>query len=241
MLPPQWLRSLRRARSTPTPRSLSFSCSSFKDIQNLCQEEPESEPATPRSPSIFCRVQISTSIFRSWAPHSSSSLPLVILPDNDQGIVVYYTSLRVVRRTFEDCKVVKSILRGFRVSIDERDVSMDELYLEELHGILGNKNVTLPRVFIGGVYAGGVEEIKQLYESGELKKLIRALPVKDLNVCDFCGGLKFVVCEECNGSHKVYMEKSGFKTCTACNVNGLIRCPSCSLVLRRTPNNNIDK
>ncbi|KAJ7959616.1 Glutaredoxin [Quillaja saponaria] len=215
-----WLKSPR-----PRSRSHSFSCSSFKDIQTLCKEESEPEPASPRPPSFFRRIRISTSLLRAWAHRSSSPVPPITLPDGDQGIVVYYTSLRVVRRTFEDCRAVRSIVRGFRVKIDERDVSMDPLYLEELQGILGNKNVTLPRVFIGGVYVGGVEEIKYLYESGELKKLIKALPVTDLNGCDFCEGFRFIVCEECNGSHKIYTEKSGFTSCTTCNMNGLIRCP----------------
>ncbi|MBA0764076.1 hypothetical protein Gotri_013448, partial [Gossypium trilobum] len=91
-------------------------------------------------------------------------------------VVVYFTSLQVVRSTFEDCKTVRSILHGFRVSIDERDLSMDSRFLNELRGILGQSNLTLPRVFIGGRYMGGAEEIKQLHEIGELKKIVERLP-----------------------------------------------------------------
>ncbi|XP_054789070.1 uncharacterized protein At5g39865-like [Prosopis cineraria] len=238
---PPWLRSPSRSRNTPLPstarsatRSLSFSCSSFKDIQSLCQEQPEPELAAPRSPSLFRRVRISTAVLRAWGTGRSSVLSnSIALPGSDQRIVVYFTSLRVVRRTFEDCRAVRSILRGFRVSIDERDVSMDDRFLDELHGILGRKNVTLPRVFIGGIYIGGAEDVKQLHESGELRRLIEQLPRSDPNACDLCGGMRFVVCDDCNGSHKVYMEKSGFRSCTSCNVNGLIRCPSCSFLLPR--------
>jgi glutaredoxin domain-containing cysteine-rich protein 1 len=150
--------------------------------------------------------------------------------------VLYFTTLRVVRKTFEDCRATRSILRGFRIPIDERDVSMDEQFLTELQEIIGCKNFSLPIVFIGGRYVGGAVEIRQLHESGELKKLISRLPVADPNACDLCGGLRFIVCERCDGSHKLYIEKIGFKSCTVCNVNGLIRCP-CSSVLQRTPRN----
>lgn len=238
---PPWLRSPSHTRSTPPPspartasRSLSFSCSSFKDIQRLCQDQPEPEPTAPRSPSLFRRVRISTAVLRALGNSRSggvSSNSVVAPPGSDQGaVVVYYTSLRVVRRTFEDCRAVRSILRGYRVSIDERDVSMDNRFLDEIHGILGRKNVTLPRVFVGGKYIGGADDVKQLNETGDLRRLIERLPRTDPNACNLCGGLRFVVCDECSGSHKVYMEKTGFRSCTSCNVNGLIRCPSCSFM-----------
>lgn len=134
----------------------------------------------------------------------------------------------MVRSTFEDCKAVQSILRGFRVSIDERDLSMYSGFLTELQQILGQTKLTLPRVFIGGRYIGGAEEVRQLHEVGELKKLVEGLPAAEPGVCDTCGGYRFILCDECNGSHKLYSEKGGFKTCTTCNENGLIMCPCCS-------------
>ncbi|KAI4306864.1 hypothetical protein L6164_030107 [Bauhinia variegata] len=242
MLPP-WLKSPSRFQGTPPSSqapnrtrnpAFNFYCSSFKDVQSLCNEECESELPSPRSPSLFRRVRISTAVLRSWASRSlSPSQPSVTLPGCDQGIVVYYTSLRVVRRTFEDCRGVRSILQRFGVSLDERDVSMDNSFLEELNEILGRKNLTLPRVFIGGRYIGGVEDVRQLYDSGELRKMIERLPRSDPNSCEFCGGLRFTLCYKCHGSHKVYIEKNGFMSCTACNVNGLIRCHCCSFVKPR--------
>lgn len=117
--------------------------------------------------------------------------------------------------------------------MDERDVSLDAQYLHELQGIIGGKNMNLPLVYIGGRYIGGAEEIKKLYETGELKRLIQGLPMVDSNGCDFCGGVRYVVCNVCDGSHKVYMEKTGFRTCTNCSENGLIRCSHCSSVKLR--------
>lgn len=163
-------------------------------------------------------------------PECQEPPPLISIPGADKRIVVYSTSLRIVRSTFEDCRTVQSILQGFRVSIDERDLSMDSRFLKELQQIFGGgqTTLTLPRVFIGGRYVGGAEEIRQLHEAGELKKFVEGLPAAEPGVCDTCSGYRFILCHDCNGSHKLYTEKSGFKSCAACNENGLIRCPSCS-------------
>ncbi|PSS09508.1 Thioredoxin-like fold protein [Actinidia chinensis var. chinensis] len=236
-----WAKSPARARTTPPH----FSCSSFKDVHHLFSDDSNPTPLPPHSnsrktPSIFHRVRVVNSLLRAWStrlPHAppqisaAPSQPPISLPGTENSVVVYFTSLRVVRSTFEDCRAVRSILRGFRVSIDERDVSMDSKYVTELQGILGYHNkakMSLPRVFIGGRYFGGAEEIRQLHEAGELKKLVDGLPAADSGICGACGGYRFILCDECSGSHKCYSEKGGFRTCTACSENGLIRCPSCS-------------
>ncbi|KDP44720.1 hypothetical protein JCGZ_01220 [Jatropha curcas] len=247
---PEWLRSPSRAHISATkppatsqgpPKSPRyFSCSSLKDVNTLLLEEPQSrsicKPESPRSPSVFHRVRIATSLLRNHRYHYSKPPIILSSPANsdDHDLILYFTTLRVVRKTFEDCRTVRSILRGFRVPIDERDLSMDGRYLDELQAITGSKRVSLPVVFIGGKYVGGAEEIKEMNESGELKKLIHELPFVETNVCELCGGLRFILCEHCNGSHKIYIEKYGFRSCTVCNINGLIRCPLCFPVnLRR--------
>lgn len=242
-----WGKSTTRIHN-PSPNN-NFSCSSFKDIQHLCKDEAETQQTPNKKSSIFHRVRVATAILRSWPalpPQKEEtnavtlpeepltpSEPLISIPGAESRIVVYFTSLRVVRSTFEDCRAVRSILRGFRVSMDERDLAMDSGFLEELQGILGQTKLTLPRVFISGRYIGGAEEIRQLNEIGELKKFVEGLPAAAPGVCDMCGGYRFILCHECNGSHKCYSEKDdtvGFRICTVCNENGLIRCPSCSPV-----------
>ncbi|KAL2320682.1 hypothetical protein Fmac_029651 [Flemingia macrophylla] len=151
------------------------------------------------------------------------------LPGTEDRIVLYCTSLRGIRKTYEDCCSVRMILRGFRVAVDERDISMDSSYRKELQDALGGKGVTLPQVFIRGKYVGNAEEMKHLNESGELARLLEGFPTQDPGfVCDNCGDARFVPCTNCNGSRKVFQNgEGGLRRCSYCNENGLIRCPGC--------------
>ncbi|KZV33634.1 hypothetical protein F511_12333 [Dorcoceras hygrometricum] len=165
-------------------------------------------------------------------------------------VIVYFTSLRGVRKTYEDCCHVRVILKGLSVKIDERDVSMDSGFKEELKGLLGDKydGIGLPRVFIGTNYIGGAEEIRQLHEEGKLEKILECCETVDDwggvgngcgNICEACGDVRFVPCEMCSGSCKIYYEteygdddggvehECGFHKCPHCNENGLRRCPIC--------------
>ena len=119
------------------------------------------------------------------------------------------------------------------MKLDERDLSMDAAFVDELQGIIGKKveMMSLPKVFVNGKYVGGAEEIRRLRESGELKKMILRLPAAEVEVCGVCGGYRFLVCRHCDGSHRVYDDKTGFKVCSRCNENGMIRCSSCTSVV----------
>ncbi|KAK1437032.1 hypothetical protein QVD17_02817 [Tagetes erecta] len=234
-----------------SPSKLNFihSYSSFKDVETLFAEDDHItfnktlDPPSRRL-SIFHRVHLANKIARALqspadkqtkSPKLLKSDRVISVPELEKRIVVYTTSLRVVRSTFEACRTVQSILRGFRVPIDERDLSMDSKFLNELQTIMAENGddevektkLTLPRVFINGRYVGGAEEVKQLHETGELKKIVEGLPVVVAGECDVCGGYRFILCDECRGSHKCYNEKSGFRSCTLCNENGLIRCTFC--------------
>lgn len=153
----------------------------------------------------------------------------IYLSGAEDRVVLYYTSLRGIRKTYEECCTVRMIFRGFRVCVDERDMSMDSSYRKDLQSLLGGKTVTLPQVFIKGMYIGGAEEIKELHEEGELAVLLDGIPVKDSRfVCESCGDARFVPCSTCNGSRKIFEEEEGkLRRCFDCNENGLVRCPSC--------------
>eukprot|EP00252_Welwitschia_mirabilis_P005360 TRINITY_DN15867_c0_g1_i1.p1 TRINITY_DN15867_c0_g1~~TRINITY_DN15867_c0_g1_i1.p1 ORF type:complete len:461 (+),score=45.79 TRINITY_DN15867_c0_g1_i1:488-1870(+) len=150
-------------------------------------------------------------------------------PGGENKIVLYVTSLRGIRKTFEDCRSVKLILQGFRIVVDERDISMHAQFKKEVQDILG-KNVTLPRLFVAGKYVGGVDEIQQMHEIGELAKLLEGFPrLKTVKPCDACADVRFLPCPQCDGSCKIpsVSEEVFWIRCTHCNENGLVRCPLC--------------
>ena len=172
-------------------------------------------------------------------------------------VILYFTSLRGIRKTYEESCDVRVILKGLGIRVDERDVSMHSGFKDELKELLGDKfsngvGITLPRVFLGRKYLGGAEEIRKLNEDGKLEKLLQGCERVEENrdgngiECEACGDVRFVPCETCSGSCKVYYEDEeeeeddddgdesvkegreyGFQTCPDCNENGLIRCPLC--------------
>nr|XP_016442814.1 PREDICTED: uncharacterized protein At3g28850-like [Nicotiana tabacum] len=168
-----------------------------------------------------------------------------------EKLVIYFTSLRGVRKTYEDCCHVRVILKGLGVKVDERDVSMHSGFKEELKELLGDGFARggLPRVFLGKKYIGGADVIRRMNEDGKLEKLVENCErIEDggcgigvgNRVCQACGDIRFVPCETCSGSCKIYYEAEydeleveddddeyGFQRCPDCNENGLIRCPIC--------------
>lgn len=198
-------------------------CRLFEGSRSVKSSSTESQSALAKAKSGKFQAPDSR-----MSPFTSYS-PVICLPGTEDRIVVYFTSLRGVRRTYEDCYAVRMIFRGFRVWVDERDVSMDSAYRKELQNVLGEKNVTLPQVFIRGKYVGGADVIKSLFEIGELAKILEGFPVRQPGfVCQSCGDVRFVPCLNCSGSKKVFDEdEDTLKRCPECNENGLIRCPDC--------------
>ncbi|CAL9123342.1 unnamed protein product [Musa textilis] len=219
----------RGATAIASPRLPSPKPSSLKDVRGPLDEPSSPSIARRLSPkAVLHCVRSASSVLRSWR----SSPPPPPSPRAEKRIVLYFTSLRVVRKTFEDCRFVRSILRGHRVAVDERDVSMDAGFLGELDRNVGRRRgvTTLPQVFIGGRHVGGADEIRQLHETGELRRYVEGVAPVPAGSCDGCGGVRFVICATCGGSHKCCSHKGGagvFRSCPACNENGLVRCPQC--------------
>ncbi|KAK4804150.1 hypothetical protein SAY86_003967, partial [Trapa natans] len=143
-------------------------------------------------------------------PSLSSTLEKQPSDIKSQKVIVYFTSLRGIRRTYEDCCHVLVILKGIGVRLDERDVSMHSGFKEELKGLLGEGvneggGYGLPRVFVGKNYIGGAEEIKRLHEEGKLEKLLEGCERSDGDGsrCEACGDIRFIPCETCSGSCKI--------------------------------------
>ncbi|KAK3159671.1 hypothetical protein QOZ80_1BG0049620 [Eleusine coracana subsp. coracana] len=158
------------------------------------------------------------------------------------GVVLYTTTLRGVRRTFEDCERVRELVESACADddeaavVDERDVSLHGEYLRELRELAGEA-APPPRLFVMGRYVGGAEECTRLAESGKLREMMRwakargeACNFKDGRGCVGCGGARFVPCWECGGSCKIVVLVDGnnvVERCPKCNENGLMMCPVC--------------
>ena len=153
-------------------------------------------------------------------------------PGGEESVIFYTTSLRGIRKTFEDCSSIRFLLDSFKILVHERDVSMDMEFREELWRTLGGR-VIPPKLFIKGRYIGGAHEVVGLHEQGKLKKLLEEIPSSPSNcLCTGCANFQFLVCSNCNGSRKVYAEKEGdhelcIKKCPDCNENGLVKCSVC--------------
>ncbi|CAA7405946.1 unnamed protein product [Spirodela intermedia] len=178
-------------------------------------------PPCPRKTGSHLRRSSSSSATATATATAGTAAPRVVL---------YSTSLRGIRRTYEDCCAVRSILRCFGVWIDERDVSMDAALRRELQSRLsGGAAAVLPQVFAGERRLGGAEEIRRLHEDGGLAELLAGVARRDPRfLCAACGGARFVLCGSCDGGRKVFDEEEDRRRrCPDCNENGLVRCPHC--------------
>ncbi|PKU70708.1 uncharacterized protein At3g28850 [Dendrobium catenatum] len=170
---------------------------------------------------------------RNWKKEDRSSSFLFSFEENcppggENAVVLYTTSLRGIRKTYEDCNLVRSVIESYNVYVIERDVSMDLGFREELRKLLGGtKEVKMPVLFVKGRMVGGADEVLKLDEERKLEILMEGVP-KAVMSCSECGGLRFVMCKECNGSCKVLDEGEKKKKCGFCNENGLVYCFSCS-------------
>ncbi|GJN18739.1 hypothetical protein PR202_gb05935 [Eleusine coracana subsp. coracana] len=171
----------------------------------------------------------------------------------DGGALLYTTSLRAVRATFEACNAVRGALQAHGVAFLERDVSMDRGFRDELLRFLSSESQIevgekkkavgqglLPRLLVRGRHVGGADEVLRLDEEGKLAALLDGLPRPrgGSYSCDGCGGMRFLPCFDCSGSRKLAMavpnndntRRSGLLVvrCRECNENGLVLCPICS-------------
>ncbi|XP_059174858.1 glutaredoxin domain-containing cysteine-rich protein CG31559-like [Physella acuta] len=155
----------------------------------------------------------------------------------EQGkIVVYATTMSVVRETSERCKIVRSLLQNHMVRYEERDLYMSREIQQELKQRLiqeGVSSVHLPHVFADGIHLGSSEELEKMNEAGELRPLLDNYQKITVRImCEKCGGYRFVPCDYCHGSKKSllrnhFTEEFCALRCMNCDENGLRRCDMC--------------
>ena len=69
-------------------------------------------------------------------------------------MIIYTTSFRGVRSTYEECKYVLSVFHNLRVKVEERDVYVHQFYYNELMERLQRRSAAVPQVFISGQHIG---------------------------------------------------------------------------------------
>ncbi|XP_001602602.2 glutaredoxin domain-containing cysteine-rich protein CG12206-like [Nasonia vitripennis] len=148
-------------------------------------------------------------------------------------VVVYTTTMGIVRETYYRCVLVKQILRTHMVKYEERDMYMSTESQTELRDRIGCAAIEVPQLFIDGQYIGDAHTVERLNESGELRQMLK--PYKSLDACStcqMCGGYRLLPCPVCNGSKKSE-HRNEFTAefialkCMNCDEVGLVRCPNC--------------
>ncbi|KAK8530876.1 hypothetical protein V6N12_013376 [Hibiscus sabdariffa] len=216
------------------------------------QADTFNSPNTPSSqkenadPNLSKSIAVSrSSLLKKFESGNDNALQPSVLdkfeqmcpPNGGNRVVIYTTTLRGIRKTYEDCKAVRSAIESFGTAICERDISMDQGFREELRELMKGKEkdstskMTPPQVFIKGFYIGGAEEVMRITDEGWFGDLLEGLPKKTAGqVCDGCGDVRFLPCFRCSGSCKMAVEgqRTVVVRCTECNENGLVHCPVCS-------------
>lgn len=69
-------------------------------------------------------------------------------------MVVYTTTMGIVRDTYAKCANVKQILRTLLVKFEERDVFMSTECQQEIKDRMQSEEIKVPQLFVDGQYIG---------------------------------------------------------------------------------------
>ncbi|KAM7350134.1 uncharacterized protein ACRADG_008797 [Cochliomyia hominivorax] len=154
--------------------------------------------------------------------------------EKDSGkVVLYTTSMGIIRDTYAKCSNVKQILRTLLVKFEERDVFMSVEYQQEIKERMHSDVIKVPQLYVEGQHIGDADTVERLNESGELRQLLK--PYKSISTtytCQTCGGYRLLPCPSCNGSKKS-VHRNHFTAefvalkCMNCDEVGLVKCHNC--------------
>ncbi|TRY73322.1 hypothetical protein TCAL_01916 [Tigriopus californicus] len=149
-------------------------------------------------------------------------------------VVVYITTLGVLRDTYARCVKVRQILRTHLIKVEERDVFMSRENQLELMERTEQPYLEVPKVFVEGRYLGDAEVIENLNEQGELKHILKPFKCYSVTVeCQKCGGFRMLPCQVCSGSKKSlhrnnFTESFVALRCSHCDDSALVKCDLCA-------------
>lgn len=154
--------------------------------------------------------------------------------DKDAGkVVLYTTSMGIIRDTYAKCANMKQILRTLLVKFEERDVFMSNELQQEIKDRMQSEYINVPQLFVDGHHIGDADFVECLNETGELRKMLKPYKCLDhLQTCELCGGYRLLPCPSCKGSKKSIF-RNHFTTefvslrCMNCNESGLVKCYNC--------------
>lgn len=69
-------------------------------------------------------------------------------------MVLYTTSMGIVRQTYAKCANVKQILRTLLVKFEERDVFMSIDYQQEVRDRMQSEDMLIPQLYVDGHHVG---------------------------------------------------------------------------------------
>ncbi|KAH8356147.1 hypothetical protein KR200_001193, partial [Drosophila serrata] len=154
--------------------------------------------------------------------------------EKDMGkVVLYTTSMGIIRETYAKCANVKQILRTLLIKFEERDVFMSLEYQQEMRERMHDEAISVPQLFVEGQHIGDADVVERLNESGELRQMLK--PYKSIATaytCQMCGGYRLLPCPSCSGSKKS-VHRNHFTAefvalkCMNCDEVGLVKCPNC--------------
>ena len=182
------------ANRQPSKLSIDVKCQKLeKDLGSLGSRRSLSPLFDPELVASFERE-----LNRDGAPVSQKARDSRILLEKfkekcpaggENALVLYTTTLRGIRKTFEDCNAVRTAIEAYNVKIIERDISMDSGFREEMRELMGGKKEARPPLlFVKGRLIGGAEEVLKLEEEGKLELLLDGIAKMEASGCGVCGG-----------------------------------------------------
>lgn len=69
-------------------------------------------------------------------------------------VVLYTTSMGIIRDTYAKCANVKQILRTLLIKFEERDVFMSVEYQQEMRERMHDETIRVPQLFVEGQHLG---------------------------------------------------------------------------------------
>lgn len=152
--------------------------------------------------------------------------------EDQDKVVIYSTSLGVNRELIANCQRAVAIIRSHRVRYEERDIFNFEHHKEGLWERLGldrgDKFPPMPRIYIDGIYIGGISQLEALSDCGDLRiRLQHFSKFQERQHCQRCLGTGLLLCSKCNGKKKITSNELAELQCSQCDKNGNTECTDC--------------